>query len=105
MGPEELQEIAAAQRQAEEQSPRQIRVCTAAGCLSAGAGQVKEALQKHAGECCKVKGVGCMGLCSAGPLVAVDPEGTLYKNVTAEDVPAIAEAVKDGKTVDRLVCD
>jgi len=105
MSPEELQEIAAAEKERQAQSPHRIHVCTAAGCLSAGSGQVKDALTREAGEGCQVKGVGCMGLCSAGPLVSVEPDGTLYRDVKPEDAAEIAGAVKEGRKVERLVCD
>lgn len=52
-----------------------IQVCVAASCLSAQSDKVLEAVEaeikegKHKG--CHAKGVGCMGLCSRGPLVNV----------------------------------
>ena len=54
-----------------------VKVCVAAGCLSANSDQVKTQLESEVKQrglegCCKVKGVGCMGLCAAGPLVAAD---------------------------------
>jgi bidirectional [NiFe] hydrogenase diaphorase subunit len=105
MSPEELQEIAQVEADVQAQQRHRIHVCTAAGCQSLGAAQVKEALAKGAGDGCHVKGVGCMGLCSAGPLVAVEPEGTLYKSVTPEDAPEILSSVEAGRTVERLKCD
>lgn len=40
-----------------------------------------------------VSGVGCMGLCSKGPLVRVDPAGTLYDRVTVDNAPKIVAAI------------
>ena len=62
----------------------------AASCLSSRSDQVKAALEKEVeaqdvGHKCKVTGVGCLGLCKAGPLVSVEPQGRLYQNVTPED--------------------
>ena len=102
---EELEQIAAAERENRAGFPHHIHVCTAAGCLSAGSDKVKDALVKEAGECCKVKGVGCMGLCSAGPLVAVEPDGVLYGNVQPEDAAELVQSVKDKQVVERLRCD
>jgi bidirectional [NiFe] hydrogenase diaphorase subunit len=102
---EELEQIAATEREDRAANPVQIHVCMAAGCLSAGSAKVKEALEKEAGECCKVKGVGCMGLCSSGPLVRVQPEGVLYGNVKPEDAAEIVQSVKEKKIVERLRCD
>ena len=102
---EELDQIAAAERENRAGFPHHIHVCTAAGCLSAGSDKVKDALVKEAGECCKVKGGGCMGLCSAGPLVAVEPDGVLYGNVQPEDAAELVQSVKDKQVVERLRCD
>ena len=43
-----------------------------------------------------VKGVGCMGLCSAGPLVAVEAEGKLYASVTPDEAPEIIRELDTG---------
>ncbi len=88
MTSEELQEIATTEKEARAEHPHHICVCTAAGCLSAGSGEVKKALEKEVLESgmkheCHVKGVGCMGLCSAGPLITVDE--TMYRDVKPED--------------------
>jgi bidirectional [NiFe] hydrogenase diaphorase subunit len=45
----------------------------------------------------EVMGVGCMGLCGHGPLVRVDPEGTLYEHVRAADAPSIVAALDGGE--------
>jgi (2Fe-2S) ferredoxin len=47
---------------------------------------------------------GCMGFCSAGPLMVVYPEGVWYRPTTTEDIDEIVEShFKHGKRVDRLV--
>ena len=51
---------------------------------------------------CQVKGVGCMGLCSEGPLVSTSA-GVLYKKVEAADGAAILDSL-EGAPVSRLVC-
>ena len=98
---EELEKIAAAERAAQQKFPQHVCVCIAAGCLSSGADAVKEALRKEVLESgmqnqCQVKGVGCMGLCSEGPLVLAEPEGTLYANVTAESADEIVTGLDNG---------
>ncbi|MGB8181313.1 MAG: NAD(P)H-dependent oxidoreductase subunit E, partial [Stellaceae bacterium] len=108
MTPEELQEIAANEKRAQAHYPHHVCVCTAAGCLSAGSGEVKKALEKEVIESgmkqeCHVKGVGCMGLCSAGPLVTADEK--MYRNVTPDDATDIVRSLEDGKPVKRLECD
>jgi bidirectional [NiFe] hydrogenase diaphorase subunit len=93
MTPEELDDIARKEREAQERFPHCVNVCVAAGCLSCHSDAVKEALTKEAASCgldgqCQVKGVGCMGLCSEGPLVSVST-GHLYQHVAATDAGAI----------------
>ena len=95
----ELLEIGEKERQA--QRGIRIRVCVAAGCLSANAQAVKQSLETAVadaglGESVQVVGVGCLGLCSGGPLVAVDPENVLYEKVAPADAPSIVAALLGG---------
>ncbi len=88
----ELHEIA--EREHEARKPTQISCCVAAGCLSSDAGAVKQALAdavERAGlaERIEVCGVGCMRLCSQGPLVRADPAGALFQRATPASAPAI----------------
>src|SRR5512139_15317 len=92
----ELLEIGEKERQ--RQGGIRIRVCVAAGCLSANAQAVKQSLEAAVaeaglGESVQVAGVGCLGLCSGGPLVAVDPDNILYEKVTPADAPSIVAAL------------
>ncbi len=109
MTPEELNEIAETEREKQQQYTHRLHVCTAAGCLSSQSGRVLEALKKEVGDrglekTCQVKGVGCMGLCSAGPLVAVEPEGMLNQGVVPEDAAEILTHAIEGNPVPRLAC-
>ncbi|MCU0835144.1 MAG: SLBB domain-containing protein [Chromatiaceae bacterium] len=95
MNLDELNEMAEGVRAADTGIAHEVRVCMAASCQSSGAGPVLDGLREAAPSTgCRVKGVGCMGLCSAGPLVAVAPmdggEPVLYRDVKAEDAQAIA---------------
>ena len=105
--PDDLAKVAETEKAAQDAMEHTIRVCTAAGCLSQHSDQIKQHLEQQIQasglqHCC-VKGVGCMGLCSAGPLVSAQPAGTLYRAVTPEDAPAIVESLA-GAPVERLVC-
>ena len=85
MTPEELSEIARGEREKQQQVRHSLRVCVAAACLSQRSEQLKVDLaagvqQRRIGGC-EVKGVGCMGLCAAGPLVSVHPQGCMYQHV------------------------
>src|SRR6476659_2502563 len=106
MTPEELGLMAAAERQARERFEHRLNVCTATACHAAGSDQLRAALAEEVKtrgltSSCDVKGVGCPGLCSAAPLVSVEPGGTLYRNVAPSDVLAIVESL-GGEPLDRL---
>ncbi len=112
MNLDELAELAEGYRAKEAGNAYEARVCMAASCQSSGAPAVLAALTQARGEsdtACKVKGVGCMGLCSAGPLVAIAPQGadlmgsTLYRDVKPEDAPDIMASV-GGAPLERLRC-
>jgi bidirectional [NiFe] hydrogenase diaphorase subunit len=85
-----------------------IAACAAAGCLSAGAGAVRTAIQDAltGSPGVRVIGTGCLGLCHAGPLVRMDRTGSvpeLYARVTPEVAPRIAAHASGADApVDRL---
>jgi bidirectional [NiFe] hydrogenase diaphorase subunit len=106
---DELETIAETEKESCAKCPNHLHVCVAAGCLSSQSQQVKEALEaqiksKGLEATCRVKGVGCMGLCAAGPLVSVPTKNVMYKNVTPEVAPEIIDAAQTNKPVERLHC-
>jgi bidirectional [NiFe] hydrogenase diaphorase subunit len=108
MTPEELEHIAATEHEAQARVTQVINVCVAAGCLSCQSQPVKDALDKDISrrgwqDHCKSKGVGCMGLCSEGPLVSTNA-GTLYKHVAPADAAELLDSL-DQKPVERLLCE
>ncbi len=74
-----------------------VNVCQASGCLSLGSGGLREQLRSRlraAGrDDVEVRRVGCLGLCSAGPLVAVPERGRFLGPVAPGDEVAIARVV------------
>lgn len=107
MSPEELDQIAETERQAQLGFKHRVNVCVAAGCVSCQSEGVKQAIEKDVarrgmGADCEVKGVGCMGLCAQGPLVSTNG-GVLYQKVTIEDAPAVVESLLAGPDP-RLLC-
>ena len=107
MTPEELDQIAETERAAQGQFTQRVNVCVAAGCLSCQSQSVKDALDQEVTrrgvkDRCQVKGVGCMGLCSEGPLVSTSA-GVLYKKVEAADGIAILDSL-EAEPVSRLIC-
>lgn len=105
---EELHEIAKIEQERQGQFEHIINVCVAAGCLSCGSQELLEAFKREIEKrglekWCLAKGVGCLGLCTAGPLVSIEPVGIIYKAVTVKDVPEIIDALT-GSPVERLAC-
>ena len=49
-----------------------------------------------------VSHMGCIGLCSMGPIVMIYPQQTWYGKVTPDDVEEIMDALEEGETVGRL---
>ena len=98
---EELRKIGEAEQAAQKKYQHHVHVCIAAGCLSSASDHVRDALKKEVAESgmqgeVLVKGVGCMGLCSAGPLVSVETDGKMYANVTPEAAPEIIRNLDTG---------
>ena len=86
-----------------------VLVCGGTGCTSSGSGELiarfeeqiaKNGLDKEV----KVIRTGCFGLCEAGPVVIVYPEGTFYSRIRVEDVDEIvAEHLLKGRVVQHLI--
>ncbi len=71
-------------------------ICTCTNCISNGALQVKDALEKeikkqHLEGDVKVVPTGASGLCVKGPILVVQPEGIFYQLLTVEAVPHLVE--------------
>ena len=98
---------------------RQIFVCNGKSCAAVGSAEVKAQFSRILEE----KGLrqgkeskgrnplgeilltdcGSIGFCSVGTAVMVYPDGTLYGQVTADDVPEIVERhIENGEVVERL---
>jgi bidirectional [NiFe] hydrogenase diaphorase subunit len=108
MLPEELHSIAEKEKEERRKYKYTVNVCVAAGCISCQSNIVKEAFEKEVAakglaEICAVKGVGCLGICNAGPLVSVEPGGVRYGMVAPSDVPDIIASL--GRSpLSRLEC-
>ncbi len=90
-----------AQKERDRQKKIRIRCCGAAGCVSSNSIAVKNSLEKAvtaAGleDTVEVASVGCMKFCGRGPLVQVDPSGTIYEQTKPEDAPSIIAALNGG---------
>jgi bidirectional [NiFe] hydrogenase diaphorase subunit len=103
----DLGHIAQQERANEEQFHYHLMCCSSTACLSAGARVVREALETSV----KAKGldaevqvvpVGCMGLCSKGPLVKVksdEPPDSTYHRIPETHTGAGSYRVHVGESV------
>jgi bidirectional [NiFe] hydrogenase diaphorase subunit len=104
---DELKQIAETEQESQRRVARRVNVCVAAGCLSCQSQSVKDALDKEiktrgCGDRVQAKGVGCMGLCSEGPLVSTGDD-VMYKHVGAADAAELLDSL-EGSPVARLRC-
>jgi NADP-reducing hydrogenase subunit HndC len=86
-----------------------VLICGGTGCTSSNSGAIIERFNSKIAEKgiekeIKVIRTGCFGLCEAGPVVIVYPEGTFYSHVKVDDVDEIvAEHLLKGRIVQHLV--
>jgi len=104
---EELEQIAKGVQLENAKYDYEVNVCMDLACASQGAGLLRDALAKLAeasGKKVLIRKTGCMGPCSSGPLVRVDPDETLYAKVKEANAEAIISSLGD-KPVAELQCD
>lgn len=107
--PEDLERLRGEILAGRSQMRPAVSVCTSTGCISLGARDIVEALErelKDQGLMDKVdiRETGCLGFCEQGPRVTVYPEETCYFRVRTEDVPEIvSETILGKRVVDRLL--
>ena len=86
-----------------------VLCCGGTGCTSSGSAQIIARFEEKIKEVgleheVKVVRTGCFGLCEAGPVVIVYPEGTFYSRLKVEDVDEIVEEhLLKGRQVEHLV--
>ncbi len=73
-----------------------VLICGGTGCTSSKSKEIKAELEQHLVRLGLDKEVqvvmtGCFGLCEAGPIVIVYPEGTFYSKIKVSDAAKIAE--------------
>jgi len=95
---EELLEIV--EKESEENAKYRYRlgVCNVTGCISSRSNELVAELQaevKNRGleNEIQIKRVGCMGLCAAGPIVSVEPDGLFYGEMTPEDAVSVIDSL------------
>ena len=96
MNLEELQQIAATVHTENSRFDYEINVCQGTGCLAQHADQIQAAIESAvaaAGKNAQVRRVGCLGLCAAGPLAQVEPDGHLLQHVSIANADAIVSTL------------
>ena len=110
----ELEELAECKRCNEASIIEELRVCIGSSCVSRGAEDIQKDLAhavetKGLSQKCRVKGVGCNGLCANGTLVShyksSTKQNTLYEDITLDDVELLASCVEQDKEYKEKLCD
>ncbi|MEM1506914.1 MAG: NuoF family protein [Candidatus Bathyarchaeia archaeon] len=107
--PEDILRIAREEAERQRSYRYRINVCCSSGCLPFGALQVLKAFEEAIKEFglqgeCRVSRTGCVGTCSVGPVVLIEPGGYLYQNVTPENAREIVKShIVSGKPVKELL--
>ncbi len=91
----------------EDESKTRVYVCMT-GCRAYGASEVKAALDEEVkkqgmSDQVEVRATGCHGFCAKAPVIAIDPLGVQYQEVSPEDAPEIvALTLKQNRLIDHL---
>lgn len=87
----------------------QVLICGGTGCTSNHSGELiaefeRIIAEQKLGDDVQVVRTGCFGLCAAGPIVIVYPEGSFYCHVSVADIREIVdEHLIKGRIVKRLL--
>ena len=111
---EELQAQALKKKESEKSCTEELRVCIGSSCASLGANELKKGLKSRVKDekldkQCKVKGVGCNGLCSSAIMVShYDKKSdleTIYGGVEQNDINTMVGIINKKSTLKEKQCD
>jgi len=96
MRPADIIKLAQREQEIRKSYKHRINVCCSSGCVPFGALNVLKAFEDVVKEFglqkqCKVARTGCVGTCSVGPAVLVEPGDYIYQNVTPEKARQIVK--------------
>src|SRR5512133_1960390 len=83
-------------------------ICYAAGCISSDCKDFKEAFEQalekeNLQSKVKIKLTGCMGACTLGPTLIINPGNTLYCNLNPASAGAIVnQHIKKGRIAEKF---
>ncbi|MFW6337967.1 MAG: NADH-ubiquinone oxidoreductase-F iron-sulfur binding region domain-containing protein [Alkalispirochaetaceae bacterium] len=89
---QELEALREERQAALKKEKRRVYLCTGGSCVSSGSEAIRTALDAALSEAeldVEIVETGCMGPCASGPLLRVEPEGVLYRNLTPQDADSI----------------
>jgi NADH:ubiquinone oxidoreductase subunit F (NADH-binding)/(2Fe-2S) ferredoxin len=106
---EDLQKVALTEHEYRSTYKYRINVCCGSVCSNRGALNVLKELETVAKDTgvekfCKISQAGCIGICSSGPLILIEPGDYIYEKVTVEKVKYIVnEHILNGRPVKELL--
>lgn len=111
---EELQKIFDKHQNSDKNCKEELRVCMGSSCDSLGSNLLKKDLEKQVkdkslNQKCKIKEVGCNGLCSSAIMVShfdkTTSKETLYGKITLNDISKLTEIIEGSNSLDDKKCD
>lgn len=106
---EDLQKIALTEHEYRSTYKYMINVCCGSVCGNLGALNILkefETVVKETGaeKLCKISQAGCIGICSSGPVILIEPGDYIYEKVTVENVKYIInEHILNSRPVKELL--
>jgi bidirectional [NiFe] hydrogenase diaphorase subunit len=111
---EDLQEIASKKKCDESGCEDELRICIGSSCAALGSQEMQKSLSKKVQEKnlqgkCRVKGVGCNGLCSAAIMVMgydkKNEKETIYGDIETSDEDRLLDLIEKDKELDDKLLD
>jgi bidirectional [NiFe] hydrogenase diaphorase subunit len=105
---EELLEIVNKENEDKATFRHCLNVCNVTGCAAVRSNELVAELQAEVKKRgleneVQIKKVGCMGLCAAGPIISIEPEGIYYREMTPEEAPAIIDSLGKKPLREKLI--
>ncbi|MDP6662692.1 MAG: NADH-quinone oxidoreductase subunit NuoF [SAR202 cluster bacterium] len=85
-----------------------VRICMT-GCRAQGADEIRDALaaaiaDEGLEDQVEIRETGCQGFCARAPVLAIEPQGVFYQELTPRHVSDIVtKTLRDGETIGRLL--
>jgi len=111
---EELLELAEEKRDLKRNSHEELRVCIGSSCAALDSNDLLKDLKKEVkandlDKRCKVKGVGCNGLCSQAIMVAhyhkVGDRESIYSKINSSNIKDLINTLQTQTPIEELKCD